>query len=52
MRNYQPGLDAAQKDLPDEYRSKEKVDAENMEQVDTMIHRLRENAQLDAKYNG
>lgn len=44
IRNFQPGLDAAQKSLPTEYHSGDKIDAEDMEAVDTIVQRLRDNS--------
>lgn len=42
VRNYQPGLDAALKELPADYAPTQKMDATDMEAVDTVIGRLRE----------
>lgn len=44
IRNYQPALDAAEKSLPEEYKSTRGVDAGIMEDVDAMMDKLRENA--------
>ncbi|KAF1810968.1 putative Hsp70 nucleotide exchange factor [Eremomyces bilateralis CBS 781.70] len=42
IRNYQPGLDIALEHLPDEYKSEEKIDAGDMEAVDSIIQKLRD----------
>jgi len=45
IRNYQAALDVAREYLPQAYQTGEKIDAEDMEQVDQIIHRLRDAAQ-------
>lgn len=47
IRNYQPGLDAATKSLPDEHRV-ENVNAADMEAVDGVIQKLRDESQKRA----
>ncbi|KAL5117089.1 hsp70 nucleotide exchange factor fes1 [Pleosporales sp. CAS-2024a] len=43
IRNFQPGLDAALPHVPAELRPKEKMDANDMDSVDVLINKLREN---------
>ncbi|EON61543.1 hypothetical protein W97_00758 [Coniosporium apollinis CBS 100218] len=45
VRNFQPGLDAAVKALPEAQRPAAKVDAGNMEDVDTVIQQLRDRSE-------
>ncbi|KAJ9642058.1 hsp70 nucleotide exchange factor fes1 [Coniosporium apollinis] len=45
VRNFQPGLDAAVKALPEAQRPAAKVDAGNMEEVDTVIQQLRDRSE-------
>jgi len=42
IRNYQPSLDTAVKNLPDDYKVQEHVDAEDMEAIDAIIQKLRD----------
>lgn len=42
VRNYQPGLDEALKHLPEQYQGNGNVDATDMNAVDVVIHKLRE----------
>lgn len=44
VRNYQPGLDSALKSLDKEYLPSETVDASDMEAIDTIMTKLRENS--------
>jgi len=44
VRNYQPSLDTAMKNLPDEHKV-EDVDAADMEAVDGVIQKLRDESQ-------
>ncbi|EOD44699.1 HSP70 nucleotide exchange factor [Neofusicoccum parvum] len=41
-RNFQPGLDAAVEHLPDAYHGGRKLDAASMDDVDSIINKLRE----------
>ncbi|KAH3971453.1 Hsp70 nucleotide exchange factor FES1 [Parastagonospora nodorum] len=43
VRNFQPGLDAALAAIPAEYKPSEKLDANDMDSVDVLINKLREN---------
>ncbi|KAH7411711.1 Hsp70 nucleotide exchange factor FES1 [Phaeosphaeria sp. MPI-PUGE-AT-0046c] len=43
VRNFQPGLDAVLTHMPAEYKPKETLDADDMESVDLLINKLREN---------
>ena len=45
IRNYQPGLDAALKYLPEEYQSDSPRDANNMDEVDVVVQKLRDESQ-------
>ncbi len=42
IRNYQPGLNEALKELPSEYGGRQELDASDMAAVDTVIDKLRE----------
>lgn len=42
VRNYQPGLDAALKALPEEFKTDGAIDAGDMEGIDTLIDKLRQ----------
>lgn len=42
VRNFQPALDAAVSDMPTQFQPQEKLDANDMESVDTLINKLRE----------
>ena len=42
VRNYQPGLDAALKALPEQLKMDGKIDAGDMAGVDTLIDNLRQ----------
>lgn len=42
VRNFQPGLDEAASHMPAEFKPKEKLDAEDMDSVDSLINKLRE----------
>ncbi|KAF2648279.1 hypothetical protein K491DRAFT_613095 [Lophiostoma macrostomum CBS 122681] len=44
-RNYQPNLDATIANLPGEFKPKDKLDAGDMDSVDSLIEPLRANAQ-------
>ena len=44
VRNYQPGLDDAIKSLPENSRPSKKVDAGDMDAVDQIIDKLREDS--------
>ena len=41
MRNYQPAMDEAAKHLPDGYPRGQKIDASDMDAVDSVINKLR-----------
>ena len=41
-RNFQPGLDAAVESLPEQFKVDRKLDAANMDDVDVVIQRLRD----------
>lgn len=41
VRNFQPSLDAAVSHMPTEFKPSEKLDANDMESVDTLINQLR-----------
>lgn len=43
VRNFQPALDDAVAHVPAEYKPSGKLDAEDMDSVDTLINKLREN---------
>jgi hsp70-interacting protein len=43
VRNFQPGLDAVLSKMPAEYKPKNELDANDMESVDLLINKLREN---------
>jgi hsp70-interacting protein len=43
VRNFQAGLDAALEHVPAELKPQEKLDANNMESVDMLINKLRDN---------
>lgn len=43
-RNYQPGLDEALKSLPDDIKPSQKVDAGDMDAIDQIIDKLREDS--------
>jgi hsp70-interacting protein len=43
VRNFQPGLDAVLSNMPAEYKPKDQLDANDMESVDLLINKLREN---------
>lgn len=43
VRNFQPGLDAVLAQMPAEFKPQEKLDANDMESVDLLINKLREN---------
>ncbi|OAL55512.1 Fes1-domain-containing protein [Pyrenochaeta sp. DS3sAY3a] len=42
IRNFQPGVDAAVPHLPDEFQPQGKIDANDMESVDSIINKLRQ----------
>lgn len=44
IRNYQPGLNEAIKSLPDNVRPSQRVDAGDMDAVDQIIGKLREDS--------
>ncbi|KAF2640731.1 putative Hsp70 nucleotide exchange factor [Massarina eburnea CBS 473.64] len=44
-RNYQPGLDALVDNVPSDFKPKDKLDAADMDSVDSLITPLREHAQ-------
>ncbi|KAF2878497.1 putative Hsp70 nucleotide exchange factor [Massariosphaeria phaeospora] len=44
VRNFQPGLDIAVSHLPEDLNSNEKLDATDMDSVDSLISKLRANA--------
>lgn len=48
VRNYQPALDEAMKSLPEEAKPREKVEAGNMDGVDQIIEKLREDSKSKA----
>ena len=43
-RNYQPGLDATLASLPEEHKVNEKLDAADMDSVNILIQKLRDNS--------
>lgn len=45
VRNYQPGLDAAVEHLPEAQKVEGKVDAGDMDAVDAVIQKLRDESQ-------
>ena len=45
VRNYQPAMDVALKHLPAEFQPGGSIDAGNMEEVDTVIQKLRDASQ-------
>lgn len=44
MRNYQPGLDEALKSLPEDVRPSREVDAGDMDAIDQITDKLREDS--------
>jgi hsp70-interacting protein len=42
VRNFQPGLDIAVSHMPDNFKPTDKLDANDMESVDSLINKLRE----------
>ncbi|KAJ4369710.1 hsp70 nucleotide exchange factor fes1 [Neocucurbitaria cava] len=42
VRNFQPGLDTVVSHMPSEFKPQEKLDANDMDSVDTLINKLRE----------
>jgi hsp70-interacting protein len=48
IRNYQPGLDAAQEALPPDHKIDQKLDAADMASVDVLIQKLRDHSQQKA----
>ena len=41
-RNFQPGLDEVVSHLPTDFKPKDKLDANDMDSVDSLINKLRE----------
>jgi hsp70-interacting protein len=48
VRNYQPGLEAAQAALPDNHKIEQKLDASDMSSVDVLIDKLRDHSKQKA----
>jgi hsp70-interacting protein len=43
VRNFQAGLDASLEQMPSQFKPEEKLDANDMDSVDLLINKLREN---------
>lgn len=48
VRNFQAGLDETVTHMPDEYKPTEKLDANDMDSVDSLINKLRDGVQGSA----